>query len=174
MSGSGQDSAAPQDVLQLQIVVGAMIGGCLFFLAIALVLRVQGAFGAAAKQPIVTYVAVGFAVLALAARVIVPAAVVRSGRGRLAARQAGSSDPAETTRELWRLLTTRTIVAAALLEGATFFSLVAYMLEGSPLALVIAVLLIVGLGMHMPTRSTAAGWIERQTAALKQEQQWGR
>lgn len=169
-----QDLVSRQNLLQLQIIVGALIGGCLFFVAIAVVARLQGAFGPAEPRPIVTYLAIGFAVLALVARMIVPAAIVSGGLRRLAARQTEQPDPAETMRELWQLLTSRTIVSAALLEGATFFALIAYLVKGASLALLVAALLIVGLGTHIPTRSTAEGWIDRQRAVLQQERQWRR
>ena len=64
---------------------------------------------------------------------------------------------------------TRTIVAAALIEGAAFMSIVAYMLEGSTVALGLAVALVAGILLHFPTASRVVGWIEAQVRRVEEE-----
>ena len=152
---------------QLQIIVGSLVAGCLFFLVIVLV--VSSGMAAAEGLPLISYIAIGFAVMALLARITIPRAMLASGRRKIR-RQGGHAAAADG---LLQLLPTQTIVACAVLEGATFFLLVAYLVEGWLPALIVAVALIVLLGLHMPTRSRAIHWIEDQLGLLLQEQQLG-
>jgi hypothetical protein len=64
---------------------------------------------------------------------------------------------------------TRTIVAAALLEGAALMAIVAYMLEGSTVALGLAVALVAGILLHFPTASRVAGRIETKMRRVEEE-----
>ena len=76
----------------------------------------------------------------------------------------------EILRTIWRWVVVG-IVASALIEGATFFTLIVYMTEGKPLSLIIAVALIAGQILHVPTRSRLVGWIEGQLVQLEQQRQ---
>ena len=76
--------------------------------------------------------------------------------------------------QLFVVFQTRTIVAGALLEGTAFFALITYMIERSPLALTLAVLLILGVAVHFPTRSGVIRWIEDQLRLVERERQFGR
>ena len=81
----------------------------------------------------------GVAVAVVVARVLVPGLLVRSWSAR---RCAGATRPSPTGRNaeptlsspehepLLAIFSTKTIVGGALLEGAGFFNLIAYMLEG--------------------------------------------
>ena len=151
----------------LQIIVGALVTGCLFFLVIVLV--VSSGMAAAGGMPLISYIAIGFAVMTLLARITIPRAILASGRRKIL-RQEGHAAAADG---LLQLLPTATIVACAVLEGATFFLLVAYLIEQWLPALIVAVALIVLLALHMPTRSRVAHWIEGQLGLLLQEQQLG-
>ncbi len=166
----------------LQIIVGALIAGCTAFLVIVLI-QAPGA-GAGGGQPLVTYIAIAFAVLALVARVVVLGAITARGRRsivrgtwRLSAIQSGRYanfvDRTGDAGKLAMVHQTGTIVAGAILEGATFFLLAAYMLEPQTLSLVVAIALIFGLATHIPTRSRLIHWIEDQVELLGQERQRG-
>ena len=173
---SWQDDLTPR-VRQLQIIVGALTAGCLFFLAITLVVPMPGG-PANGQVPLVTYVALAFAASALVLRVVVPNLIVSAGLRRIApgdrgspsrssdGRENASPDEAELVRTLFGLLQTRTIVAGALLEGSAFFLLVAYLVERSPLALGAALALIIGLALHIPTVGGTAHWVEDQLAQV--------
>jgi len=159
-------------LLKTQIIMASLVGGCVFFLAVVLSIRLRGGAAPAGPGPLLAYVAVGFAVMALVARAVVPTVLVRAGLRRLAARQTEASDPAGAVAALWRLFSTRTIVCGAILEGAAFFALVAYLVEGAAIALAVALLLIAALALHFPTRSGTARWIQRQRESLEQERQF--
>ena len=165
-----------------QIIVGALIAGCTTFLVIALV--VAGRVGAAGGQPLVTYAGIVFAGLALIVRVVVPGMINARGRrsiargtwrlpGNQSARYGKFIERTGDAGKLAILSQTGTIVAAAILEGATFFLMVAHMIDRSLSSLIVAVALIVGLLMHIPTRSRLIYWIEDQLNLLEQERQIG-
>jgi hypothetical protein len=170
------------------VIVGALVFGCLSFMAIALVMRPDpqpagGAAGGGNQQPLVTWIALGVACVALPLRVIVPGKVVSIGRRAIlrdfAATLAKSSpkpleDPdhgGKLADRLAALLMTRTIMACAILEGASFFLLAAYLLEGRLLALGVAITLILVLGGCFPTRSVVLHWIEVQARLIDEEWQ---
>ena len=66
---------------------------------------------------------------------------------------------------------TQLITAAALTEGPAFVSIVAYMLEGTPWALGLSLVLIVAVALHFPTRARIDQWINSQLQQLDQERQ---
>jgi hypothetical protein len=65
-------------------------------------------------------------------------------------------------------------VGAAIIEGATFLMLIAYMTERFTPVLAIAVVLIVAIAAHMPTRSGVVHWIEDQLRLVDEERSMGR
>ncbi len=67
------------------------------------------------------------------------------------------------------LLQGKTILAAALIEGVTFFLLIAYMVEHSPISLAVAGIMIVILVLPFPTCDRTLNWIEGQLQLLKDE-----
>ena len=115
----------------------------------------------------------------LVARVIVPVQIISAARHRIAK---GTWHPPQLTQAAEKFLERtgdagklsmvymmRTVVAAALLEGAAFTSIVAYMLEGSTVALGLAVALVAGILLHFPTAPRVAGWIEVQMRRVEEE-----
>ena len=173
----------PQDELgpvlqQLQIIVGALVAGCVFLLVVALL--VSRGMDAGGDPPLVSYIAIGSAVMAVLARVALPHTIVAAGRRKILseaghhAARGDRLDRSAATAGLLQLLPTATIVACALLEGTTFFLLVAYLIEQWLPALVIAVAMIFLLVLHVPTRSRVVHWIDDQLALLEQERQLGR
>ena len=75
---------------------------------------------------------------------------------------------------LFCVFQTRTIVATALLEGTAFFALISYMIGRSPVALALAIVMMVAVAGHFPTRAGVIGWIEDQLHRLERERQYGR
>ncbi len=177
-----QDKLA-QPIQVLQIIVGAMVLGIVAFLAVIIALRAGGqAFGApAATGSLITYVAIAYAVGAVLVRAIIPSVVTSAGRQKILRETAGSADDGDAAGgnggevdKLLGVFRTKTIITAALFEGAGLFVVVAYMIEGTSLALLGAIVLAVLLAYHFPTRSAAAGWIEDQRRLLEQEQMLNR
>ena len=169
----------------LQIIVVAMM------LGVTILLIVAAAMGPTLRPlpepdeagPVITYVAIAFAISALFARAVVPNLVVTAGRRKIAQRLAqadggdGSeratgaevSQDASVVEELARLFYTKTVIRCAILEGAGMFLGVAYLLEGNRLALGVAILIVLFLALHFPTRSGAAGWTDDQRRRLEQD-----
>lgn len=155
----------------LQIIVAAMVAGLMLFLAIAVFMPTNQPEG----EPILTYIAAGFAALAVLARLAVPRAVVAQGRRKVVQQLAteSSSDSASTSGDIENkiaaLLMTKTIIGAAILEGATLFLLIAHLVEKSPITLGLAVALIVSMALQLPTQSSAADWIDNQRRLIEEE-----
>ncbi|MBN2477537.1 MAG: hypothetical protein JXB62_23220 [Pirellulales bacterium] len=184
-SDSWQNELSP--VLRVhQIVVAALLTGCLMFLVITLVIGSSVAEGMEQESTLITFTSLGFAVVALLVRTVVSGVIVARGRRsilrgtwRLPRGRDGqpiSAEFIERTGDAGKLAVLslqRTIVGAAVLEGAAFFTLVAYLIEQSPLALGAAALLIVGVGLHFPTQGRLVQWIADQLTLLEQERLMG-
>jgi hypothetical protein len=166
----------------LQIIVAALFLGLLVFLAIAVAIVQQKQVAQAAEESPLTYIAIAFAATMLVARLVVGGMMVSRGRqsirrGTWKPPQSGQGplvDLVERTGDagkLWFILLQRTIVSAAMIEGATFFLLIAYTIEGSSLALTVAVLLMIGVALHFPTRSGSARWVGDQLHRIEQDRQ---
>ena len=183
-----RDEIGPQ-VSTTQIMVAGLVVGCLFFSAIAVFLVLTDRAPAGGGDfPFLTYTGMGFAGTAIVARVVVLRIIETRARKRIAVGTwqvpTSSQQPAQAKwvelverigdrGKLLIVLHIRTIVGAALLEGTAFFILSANLIERSPLALVVAIVLIIGVGLHFPTRSSAAHWIEDQLDAIEQLRQSG-
>lgn len=172
--GLGQPLAG---LRQVQIAVGALVAGCAIFLVIALAFAPAAAEQAAEDRPWLGWMAAALAVIGCLARAIVPGLIVANGRRKIAAEEppdAGQDRPAgqhEDQRRLWPLFVSSQIVAGGILEGLVFFALIAYLVEASLLALILAIVLILGLAFQIPTRSRALHWLEYQRSRLLQERQ---
>lgn len=176
-------NAVGSAVMTGKIIVAALATGPTIFLLIVLFLTANG--GPPDRAPFVTYAALAFAAVAIAMRMIVPAATVASGRRQIVAgtyrpgtgrsNNPGFDKLLERSGDaglLFQLYLTKTIIAAALLEGATFFLLISYMMERQILSLAAAIVLIVGVALLMPTRDGVLAWIENQLAQVEQERQF--
>jgi hypothetical protein len=63
------------------------------------------------------------------------------------------------------------IVGAAIIEGVAFFATAAYIVEKSPIALGLALLLLGALAVRFPTRTRVGLWIEQQQELLMRDRQ---
>jgi hypothetical protein len=167
----------PKRVRAMQIIITALTLGCVFFFGIA--------FFVASSMPqntgsnLITYIALGFAVLAIGPRLVVPLVMVSAGRRKiLHVLQEKKGDTQskgfenledEAGCQLLAIFQGKTIISGALIEGPTFFLLVAYLVEHSPLALAAAGIMVVILALHFPTVDRTANWIEGQLQLLKEE-----
>ncbi len=187
---SWRDEIGPL-LLNIRIIVFALTTGCLTFMGIAIFIVQSKPPADNDSLPIVTYMALGFAGVAIVLRMIVPKMIESAGRKRIAdgtwqglpptagPQQAQNAEWFERLERLGdagklvSVLQTRTLVAGAILEGSAFFALVAYLIEQSPLALAAAIVLIIGVALNFPTRSGATHWIEDQLASIEQLRQFG-
>jgi hypothetical protein len=166
-------------VRTLQTIVAALTVGCVGFLAI--VLFMVGGPADSPDLPLLTYAACGVAASMVLARIIVPGIIVAQARrkirddagtsatGKTPAVSVDPTEPDPNAVKLVQVFMTRTIAAAAILEGAVFLLLLAYLFERSPVSLVFVIVLIVALVAHIPTRSRAEGWVEEQMRLLDEE-----
>jgi protein-S-isoprenylcysteine O-methyltransferase Ste14 len=154
-------------VLTSQIIVAALVAGCLFFLLIVLLIGPGklGSWDLGLGQPM-TVVGLVAAFGILAARIIVPGVITEQMLRQLARREAKKAD----WKDLFGVYQTTVIIKAAMLEGATLLLLVMHMLERSPWTLALAVVFLLMLLMHMPTPLRVDDWIERQSLAVKEMQ----
>jgi len=169
-------------VQTMQIIVGALAAGVVSFLVVVLVLAQQQP-GPPPNEPRITYIAVVVAFVAFIVALIFPGIILRSQRQAILAGnpapQAGSpgAPPLGTARDLGPLVAgyqTSLIIRSALLEGAAFFCLVAYMLERQTLSLVVAGVMLLFLLSKFPSRSKLEGAIENEWTTIEQFRQMGR
>jgi hypothetical protein len=162
----------PAKVRIQKIIVAALGMGCIAFLAIALVVASQKQPMA---QPMLSYIALAFLATGIVPWIIMPGMIVSQGRKKIFQEQIQpysqiiSNNPEEKKEKetqiaisLLGLYQTKKIIACALLEGPAFFLIIAYMLEGSYLALVAAIVLIVMIFLQMPFTGIVNNWIENQ------------
>jgi hypothetical protein len=182
MSRTSWREEVERRVLAPQIIAVVVFEGSVAFLAVALVLvhlnHLEPNRNVAGVMDLVLIVLL---IGDLAARLVVPGILVARSRRKIAAgtwsppNHGGASDLAafiERTGDAGRLLfvyQTRTILCCGLLDGVVFFAIVVYMLTQSMLGLVVAVVSILALAFHIPTRSGVSHWIEDQLLHIEQE-----
>lgn len=132
-----------------QIVTAALIMGVLVFAGVALTIRTAPRAG----LPIMTYLGVAAAALLTVVRFFVPAAIANQHV------QACRGLPAEQARErLAVAYQVRNVVTMSLLEGASFFNLVAFMLEGQWLTLGVVAVLVTLMAVAFPSQGQFESW----------------
>jgi len=152
-------------VLTSQIIVGALVAGCFFFMLIVLLIG-RGDFGSwelALNKPL-TLVGIVAAFAILSARIVVPGVITAQMLRQLAEREQQPE-----WRDLFGVYQTMLIIKAAMIEGSIFLLLVMHMTEHSRWTLALAVVLLVILLAHMPTVRRVDEWIERQTRAIQEQ-----
>lgn len=147
----------------MQIIAAGLIAGVLFFGVIA----VTQAIGKPPGDPLLGYLGAGFAVMAAMLGSVLPTVISRSACRRLQRR--ADLDQAERTGVLVAIFQTKMIVALALLEGAAFLNLIAYMVTVRWWTLAAAGALIVLMTTSFPTRFRIESWIETQQQELDWE-----
>lgn len=177
-NGDLRDQFAAQ-VRVLQIIVAALALGPLIYLGVARSTAPPGKPVAGVGEVSFTHLACGMAAAAAAAWLIVPPLVVLRFRRQIAVgtwpppgqRGGSPSAPLSDEQKLCALYTIRTIIAVAILEGATFFLVFAHQQHRDSLTLGVAVVLIVIIVAHLPTRGRVADWINRQLRRLGEDRQ---
>ncbi|MEZ6070185.1 MAG: hypothetical protein R3C10_07860 [Pirellulales bacterium] len=172
----------PALVRNLQIIVGSLTSGALTFLIIAIIKSVFIDEGVErGEMELMAYLAFGFATVALVARAVVPHIVTLAGRRHIIRRESSSglvaistdkrSRPVPVVDALLNLYVTRTIIGAAIIEGAAFFALVVAIIEQQRYCLMLGGVMIIGIALHFPTRARVTQWLETQQMMLKEERQ---
>lgn len=160
----------------LQIIIGALISGVLI-LATIVVLRGGGEL-AEDRVPMLTIAGVVFAVAGAAASLVVPklmdAAFQKAhatGQPTALPQAAGMPTSLGEPGQWLAFVQTRTIIAAALLEGPAFLNAIAYMIEGQSVSLMIVAALLFCLAMLFPTVDRLTNWISVQIRRVEEQRQ---
>jgi hypothetical protein len=169
-------SESPSDVDGItrvcQILVAAL---CLGIVSFGVVAIQQGLAGEPDDARLFTLIACGTSVAAILGAMILPRMIVATHRRQLA-RNAGPLTSNETSEsseraQLAAIYQTKTIIGAALFEGAAFMSLFAFLAESQPIALAAAAVMLVGVISCFPTRGRIANWLDHQFRLLTEERQ---
>lgn len=164
MNESAQETTLETRVRSMQIIAFSLMAGVAFFAAVAVFLQNGDGGEQLENTPVatfLTYPAVFLAAAAVVARLMIPRLVVSQ-------RLAGLGKPETPVHEAGQRVTlleiyqTRMIVEMALLEGAAFFALVAFIVEGRWAAFAAAAALWVIMVLSFPTRSTVEQWVTDQ------------
>jgi hypothetical protein len=145
----------------MQIIAGALAAGVLFFLGFVVVQAWRDGRGPSASS-LITYIAIGYSVLTVIGSVVVPGVLSRSMQQ--------SMSPQNTCPQIGPLTQryqTLLIIRAAIIEGAAFFCLVAYMIERQAIALIAAAILLLLLGALIPTMSRLESFVENEIASAE-------
>ncbi|QDU87080.1 hypothetical protein Pla175_04350 [Pirellulimonas nuda] len=163
----------------MQVILFGLLSGPLFFAGVVVFLvKGQDAVAPGAAHPLTT-AALVVGLVALVAQNIVATLV----RERAQAQAAGlpkddeafapqSNRGAGVTEQLGALVSgyqVALIVSAAVLEGATFFNLIAYLLEQVPWSLAMAGLLWVAMAVKFPTAGRVAGWVGQSRREIEEK-----
>jgi hypothetical protein len=175
MSPFSSEEFARKVIRTLQIIVAALAMGVICFAAIAIFQRIQ-------KPPqqdaMIAYMAVGFAPTMLVVRAVVGKSTVSRSMKNIAAgirslhsADTGSQLPANFTDgdQFLFVFQQKTIIESALVEGAAFFNLVAFLAVGQWWSLAVAgVLLAVNL-VPFPTYDRVENWVRYQLEIMELE-----
>jgi hypothetical protein len=152
----------------LQIIIFAMVMGGSTFLVVVLVMPAPARLNDTLIWP-----GVGFGVLQMVLAVVVPQIILRQQRQAEIKNQSlvRGHSPTSEVASLLSGLQVRRIIAGALLEGAAFFNLVAYMQGRHTVSLVMAAALIAGLVTLFPLRSLVEQWVENELRTVRELRQ---
>lgn len=140
------------NVRVMQIITLAMAMGVLAFGVVAvLLIRPE-----VAAEPMIAYVAFALAIPLAIASFIVPRLVVNSQPATVESFQTGL------------------IVGLALVEGAAFLNLVAYLIEGQVYSLGMAAILLALMLIRFPTTAGVSDWIEQRTRQQRENEAFGK
>lgn len=172
-------------IMTLRIIVVALVTGVVAFGVAAIVIRMQQAAAPANDAAeLLTILGIAAALLALLLSRFVSGLFVANSRRQIASGQFGSpagsslnqtggpqSSPGQLGDDdkLFTVYQTKTILSAALLEGAGFFNIVAFLLGGSPIALGLGLLLALAIASLFPRTSRVVEWIESQRRLMAEE-----
>lgn len=158
----------------MQIIVAALAFGAATFFGVVLVLPPPAGPGAPDGR-LMTYVSIAVGLGSFLAALVArnQRQAIASGRSPATSDESVSQFPA-ALREIGPLTMayqTVLIIRSALLEGGTFFALIAFMLERQTPSLVVAGVLLLALISGLPTRSKIEDAIESERRQIEQLRQ---
>ena len=125
------------------IIFSALVLGVLFFAAITCVVRLSSEESLFNMElSVIALVGVAFAAIVLIPSIIVPMFAQKAAVKEVAKEFAGKLDESAAATKMFGGFQTAMIIGLALLEGAAFFNLIAFLIDGSVFSMVaVAVLL---------------------------------
>ncbi len=183
MSPADQPYTIGAHLRVLRIILSALILGIVIFAAVSHFVVPTSLAGAdEGKMPILTYVGLAFGMSAFIVGHMLNIVISNSGRRAIARAQPSQSPQApvaatspdglpsgKDATNLFRVYFMKTLVSAAVFEGAAMFLIVAYILERRPLSLAFAALATIAIAMLMPSRDRVGQWIQEQQRWLEDE-----
>jgi|GEM_PF-1418051 len=154
-----QPSLPPEleaDVKGLQIVTLGLMVGPVLFMGVALSAN-KGELGS--TPDVLSYVGIGVTVVDLALYLILPDLVARQQRNAIELTESNKAIELDSYKQLFPVFRIRHIVACALLEGAVFLNVIAYLLSKFAGNLAAAVFLLVVIALKWPTGEKVAVWL---------------
>lgn len=175
-----------ESIRVLQVIVGALAGSCVAIGATAVIALSIRDGGPPVEGPqVLTYIALGGVIVAFALAALVTQAIAASARKRLISGQRPRPHPQRRIpwqhadflaqfgdqAHLGGIYFTKTIVAAAILEGAAYLGLGAFYVTRNPLAVAATVVAVIGILLLFPTVSRCESWIEQQLRRVDEHRQ---
>ncbi len=142
-----------------QIIAGALIAGVLMFAVVAFIV---GKGEGPDRMPVVSVIAAAIAGINLVLRFVVPAIVVSSQTKSVV----GTAEP-KLTQLLAGIYQTKMIVGMAVLEGAAFLNLVAYIVEKQVWSYGVVACLLTVMIISFPSQTQFENWAEDIKRNLK-------
>jgi hypothetical protein len=166
--------------LTLQIIVGALAGGVLMFLAIVMFIGSQNPPAARPNNTIITDAAYRMAATCAVLSFVVPNLLVARTRKSMVAgdisqwglvQNLPNIEQLGEVAALAALYQTRAIIGAGFCEGPAFMACVAYLTEHERPVLFVAGVLLLLILRFLPTRSRLESWIENELTTNQQLRQ---
>lgn len=166
----------PDKVLfTMRIIACALIAGVVTFGGVASFIVFGQSPAAQPGNPaqgpnMVMYLAMAFAAGAVVMSFVVPNLISAAGVKGVAkmAQDGTSTGPKELFGRLLAVAQTKMIIALALVEGAAFFNLIAFILTKSMVPPAVVGGLLFVMAIHFPTKFKLATWLEDQQRSLGQ------
>lgn len=165
-----QERFLKKSLLTMQIIAGALIQGVVVFLVVVMFFLPVPPNRLAVLN---SYIALGFALVAMVMSLVVPNIIVASTKKSLVKgrpidlpKQFGEVSNLGFLAPLAGLFQTKMIIAMALLEGAAFYNLISYMMERQPFTLAVVGMLLLALVMNFPTRRGLEKWLAQETKSI--------
>ena len=154
----GNSPIKPESVGRIsQIIAGALVMGVVIFACIAFFI----AKGDGPQFPMMSLMAIGFAGVATVMRFVIPTVIVNGGKAQL--KQTAADEQPMVLAGLYQ---TKTIVGMALLEGAAFFNLIAYIMEKQVWTYGVVAFLLAVMAISFPSQGQFESWAEEMKRDL--------
>jgi hypothetical protein len=173
MNLSDDEKLVTERLPRMQIIQGSIVAGAIIYAIVAFALREGGVVRGRAQQPIVSYACSVLAVISLIEFPFITRRIAKENRKKLLTEVGSGDSPEKKSMSDATLLLgsyqAQMIVGAAILEGATFGLIIAFLVDGTYWTLV-AALVLTGLNaFQFPTRGRVERWLSEQRELIEQE-----